>query len=83
MINDEKIFGAFFPSGTLVRYDGMEGDPEYGVVIHCWLDDEIQAHDCYVAFFGSMLPSGKPIKKPYILRYASISLIKINDLEVG
>jgi hypothetical protein len=61
------------PPGTVVRYDGT-GKPEYGVVVHCWLDDEICAPDCYVAFFGSERPKGKPTIKPYILRYAASSL---------
>ena len=51
-----------------------EGTPEHGVVIHCWGDDEIDAYDCYVAFFGSDLPVRNPVKKPYVLRYAASSL---------
>jgi hypothetical protein len=54
--------------------DGEDGRLEYGIVVHCWHDDEIGMHDCYVAFFGSALPSGKPVMKPYILRYAAVSL---------
>ena len=61
----------FIPPDTRIRYDGLDkGGPEYGVVVHCWNDDEIDGHDCYVAFFGSTIPSGKP----YILRYAATSL---------
>lgn len=60
--------------GTLVRYDGS-GEPEYGVVVHCWPDEEIGAADCYVAFFGNETPNGKPGEKPYILRYAATSLV--------
>lgn len=75
MTEDQAASGPYLPPGTPVRYDGLEqGGPEYGVVVHCWLDDEINAHDCYVAFFGDHEPSGKPAEKPYILRYASISL---------
>ncbi len=42
--------------GTRVRLDGLVNDddeptPEFGVVVHCWLDDEIHMFDCYVAFF--------------------------------
>ena len=72
------MFGSYFPPGTPVRYDGMEDGPEYGVVVYCWFDDEIQAHDCYVAFFGNKQPSGKPTEKPYILRYASTSLFALS-----
>jgi len=74
MTEDETPPDPYLPPGTRVRYDGLEDGPEYGVVVHCWLDDEIQVHDCYVAFFGDEQPTGKPAKKPYILRYAAISL---------
>jgi hypothetical protein len=53
---------------------GQPDGPEYGVVIHCWDDDDIQAWDCYVGFFGSTFPTGKPNEKPYVLRYAVTSL---------
>lgn len=81
----DKRSGPYLLPGTAVRYDGLaNGDPEnqggseYGVVVHCWLDEEIQAHDCYVAFFGNTKPIGRPQKKPYILRYASLSLTVLN-----
>lgn len=65
--------------GTRVRLDGLVNDddeptPEFGVVVHCWLDDEIHMFDCYVAFFGTEFPDGKPSEKPYVLRYAATSL---------
>ena len=60
--------------GTLVRYDDSS-EPEYGVVVHRWSDEEIGAADCYVAFFGNETPNGKPPEKPYILRYAATSLV--------
>jgi hypothetical protein len=79
MNDDQDISGPYLLTGTTVRYDGLEeGGPEYGIVVHCWIDDEIGAHDCYVAFFGNKQPMGKPIKKPYILRYASTSLTVID-----
>jgi hypothetical protein len=67
------------PPGMRVRLDSLvndDGEPtaEFGVVVHCWLDDEIGGFDCYVAFFGSEFPDGKPSGKPYILRYAATSL---------
>jgi hypothetical protein len=74
-MNDTQRDDRFIPPGSRVRYDGLiEGGPEFGVVIHCWDDDEIGGFDCYVAFFGSVLPSGKPDEKPYVLRYAASSL---------
>jgi hypothetical protein len=41
-------------------------------------DEEIYGCDCYVAFFGNEQPTGKPAKKPYLLRYASTSLTVID-----
>lgn len=65
----------FLTPGTRVRFDGLsEGEPEYGVVIHCWYNDEIYGHDCYVAFFGESWPVNEPEEKPYVLRYAVVSL---------
>lgn len=65
--------------GTRVQLDAYVNDDdtitsEFGVVVHCWLDEEIGSFDCYVAFFGNEFPNGKPPEKPYILRYASTSL---------
>ncbi len=75
-VNKNMLHGPFLPPGTRVRYDGLiEGGPEFGVVIHCWLDAEIDMHDCLVAFFGNEMPSGEPRESPYILRYASTSLV--------
>lgn len=79
MTENNASHGQYLSAGTQVRYDGFTGHPEYGVVVSCWLDDEIQAYDCYVAFFGDVLPSGKPGDKPYILRYASTSLTVIGS----
>lgn len=76
-MNETPREDRFLSPGTRVRLDGLseeEGGPEYGVVIHCWEDDEIHAYDCYVAFFGRTFPSGKPEEKPYVLRYAAVSL---------
>lgn len=65
--------------GTPVRLDSLVNDddeptPEFGIVVHCWLDDELGGFDCYVAFFGPEFPDGKPPEKPYVLRYAATSL---------
>ncbi|MFW2342063.1 hypothetical protein [Brevundimonas sp.] len=71
----------YLKPGTPVRlsyYAGEDLDAELthedGVVAHCWWDDELGGHDCYVAFFGDAIPSGKPEDTPYILRYAATSL---------
>lgn len=72
------------PPGTRVRLDSLVTDddeptPEFGVVVHCWLDDEIGMFDCYVAFFGPEFPDGEPSEKPYVLRYAATSLTVLAD----
>jgi hypothetical protein len=75
----------FLPAGTKVARtasfleadsDDLEGRirTEYGVVVHCWLDEH-GFYNCYIAFFNfSGFPKGKPRSKPYILRYWSMSL---------
>ncbi len=68
--------------GTKVRHDyywnGEESiTSEFGIVVHCWLDDEIGMFDCLIAFFGDALPTGEPAKKPYVLRYAAVGLVEI------
>lgn len=67
--------------GTRVKLDHSEQhrQSEFGVVIHCWFDDEIQSYDCYVAFFGDQFPNGKPGSAPYVLRYASKSLVVLGE----
>jgi len=76
----ESAQASYLPPGTAVRCDGLvEGGPEYGIVVHCWLDDEIGVYDCYVAFFGNQRPNGKPEEPPYVLRYAAISLKVVDD----
>lgn len=72
-----KALGSYLSPGTRVRYDGT-GDSEYGIVVHCWINDEIQAYDCYIAFFGEQFPEGAPKFIPYILRYASTSLAVVS-----
>jgi hypothetical protein len=70
------IDGTYLTPGTRVRYDGLVGSgSEYGVVVHCWLDQEHQFYDCHVAFYGNAFPEGAPAEKPYVLRYASTSLV--------
>lgn len=70
---------AYIAPGTRVRLDSLVNDDdtttaEFGVVVHCWLSDEIGAFDCYVAFFGEGFPEGEPVEAPYVLRYAATSL---------
>ena len=74
----------YFKPGTLVRRINHPGDSwEDGVVVHCWLDDQLGLFDCYVAFFGNAIPDGKPPEKPYVLRYASTSLTEIEPAAPG
>ena len=71
----------FLSAGTRVcmPWEDEEGnlEPEVGVVVHCWLDEGLGFHDCYVAFFGDSFPSASPSDAPYILKYASTSLDEI------
>lgn len=75
LVSDTIPMDRILEPGTKVRLTNhADGGWEDGVVIHCWVNDEINAHDCYVAFFGEAIPEGQPAKKPYVLRYASTSL---------
>ncbi len=74
----------YLAPGTRVRLDSLVNDaseptPEFGVVVHCWLSDALGMYDCYVAFFGSDFPSGKPDDKPYVLRYAAATLVVLDS----
>lgn len=74
----------YLEPGTRFRLDSAVFDddqttPEFGVVVHCWLDAEIGMFDCYVAFFGSELPVGEPAGSPYVLRYGATSLTVLRD----
>lgn len=73
----------FLAPGTRVgmAWDNEDGtnDLEVGVIVHCWMSSEIDAHDCYIAFFGREFPDGQPREIPYIYRYAATSLVEIID----
>ena len=58
------------PAGTKVK---LISTGEVGVIICGWID-QVMDDDYYVAFFGQSFPSGKPSDKPYVLRYAGMSL---------
>jgi hypothetical protein len=82
-VTDEIPEDRFLHPGTKVRLDSLVNDndevtSEYGVVVHCWQDQELGFHNCYVAFFGDAMPSGQPAEKPYVLRYAAISLTPLS-----
>ena len=79
MNKDQDLTGPFLPTGTKVRFDGLEeSEPGFGIVVHCWMSEEIGGYDCYVAFFGNEFPSGPPKQLPYILRYAASSLTVVS-----
>lgn len=61
--------------GAKVRLTNhADGSWEDAFVAHCLMSPETDAHDCYVAFFGEAIPTGRPAVKPYLLRYACTSL---------
>jgi hypothetical protein len=79
MQRSDSFTDAFVPPGTAVRYDGSP-EGEFGIVVHCWHNEEIDGYDCYVAFLGPEVPSGKPDERPYVLRYAATSLARLDEL---
>ena len=51
---------------------------EYGVIVNAWIDSDIRAIDCHVAFYPDGLGYGhnpEQVDKPYVLRYLYASLI--------
>ncbi len=74
----------YLAPGTKIRRDALCNDddqpiPEFGIVVHCWLDEEFGFYDCYIAFFGDELPVGRPTEKPYVLRYGAVGLTELAD----
>ena len=55
----------------------LKSTGEVGIVIHSWHDTQLSVQDNYIAFFGDEIPSGEPEAIPYVLRYLSSSLEKI------
>lgn len=59
--DDQDKLGLFLPAGTKVRLHSQTEDglmSEFGVVVHCWVDEFMGAYECYVAFFGDELQAG-------------------------
>jgi len=61
----------YLEPGTRVK---LRSTKEYGIVVHCWYSDEIFDFDCYVAFYGTSFLDPETECRPYILRYAAVSL---------
>ena len=83
-MNEAAQADRYLTPGTKVRRVSFVNDDahltsEYGIVVHCWKDESLGAFDCYVAFFGDQIPDGPPTEKPYVLRYASISLMPLSE----
>ena len=59
-----------------VVFEDDEEFSEVGVIIHAWVDTELNDIDCYVAFFGEFWPEPhkKPEQIPYVLKYFLSSL---------
>lgn len=61
----------YIEPGTKVK---LPSTGEYGIVVYCWYSQEILDFDCYIAFFGTSFPSKNTDCRPYIFRYAAVSL---------
>ena len=69
----------YLEPGTPVRLTNhADGSWEDGVVVHCWLSEEMAVHDCYVAFFGQAIPegtaSGEALHPPIRLHFTDPAL---------
>jgi hypothetical protein len=83
MAHDESVGeDRYLAPGTRVRRDVFVNDydyttSEFGVLVHCWLDNEIGNSNCLIAFFSDAFPGSKPDEKSYVLRYAAAGLAEL------
>jgi len=80
MHKDGTLHGnRYLAPGTKVRLDNGGEIPfsEYGVIVHCWRDEQTSLFDCHIAFYGEEMPLGEPDEKPYILRYYASTLATV------
>ncbi len=66
----------YLAPGTPVRHPGTG---EEGMVVHCCMSREIQGWNCRVALFKGERPDWRSDERPQILRYASTSLIVLEN----
>jgi predicted dienelactone hydrolase len=71
-----KLIGKKVIRHEAVVFEDDENFSEVGIIVHAWIDPELDAIDCYVAFFGEVWPElgEKPNDIPYVLRYLLSSL---------
>ncbi|MEM6258155.1 MAG: hypothetical protein AAGI37_07565 [Planctomycetota bacterium] len=64
--------------GTKVK---LASTGEVGIILHSWKDPETGDEDNHVAFYGEDFPIGQPDRSPYVLRYFTNTLekIEVND----
>ncbi len=65
-----------FKPGTKVK---LISTGEVGVIIHSWTNQELDATDYHIAFYGSEFPKAEPKEPPYVLSYLETSLEKVNE----
>jgi len=71
-----KLVGKRVIRRDMVVFEDDENFSEVGIIVHAWIDPELDAIDCYVAFFGEVWPKlgEKPNDIPYVLKYLLSSL---------
>ena len=75
--HSEETLKALVGRRVCRRADNLDSEygSEFGVILHAWIDEQLEVVDCYVVFFGDRWPTaGQPIEKPYVLRYLLSSL---------
>ncbi len=65
-----------FQPGCKVR---LISTGEVGVVIHSWMNQEMNVVDYHVAFYGNEFPHDVPDAPPYVLRYFGTSLERVAE----
>jgi hypothetical protein len=76
--HSEETLKALIGRRVCRRADNLDSEygSEFGVILNAWIDEQLEAVDCYVVFFGDRWPTAgqPPIEKPYVLRYLLSSL---------
>ncbi len=77
--NLSELVGKRVVRRNAADFEDDEESSESGIILHAWKNSELNAVDCYVAFFGESWPKSneKPDQIPYVLRYLLSSLEEV------
>ncbi len=75
----------FLPAGSFVKLAIMVNgkdmlEPDYGIVLRCWMDTDKGMHDCLVAFGRSGPRGGRSDEETYLATFPAGSLAQTEGL---